>query len=261
MRTTLFTLPVPLLILLTTQSLALALPASHPANSPPSANLTPLESYLDFNLDPKSNNIIIPGTFNANAHSLTKRTLASDSNPQVPLQPNDDSGKIAQACQPPQLSKHEVNRLVGVLVGEMLSLHSHGIAFPYSADTHCSGAVELTSRTPINNHDEKKTDSGRQKGGDEDEGKFNAKLKLRLTPMGRDNYGMKRVHFASLLERVKSAGMDYAFVGVDSEGQGEEGREEGDREGRRDVLEGVSGDVGFVARLVVSPVLGGGCEI
>ena len=152
---------------------------------------------------------------------------------------------------------------MGVLVGEMLSLHSHGIAFPYSANTHCSGAVELTSRIALPSNV-----LAEGKGAKGEEGRFNAKLKLRLTPMGRDNYGMKRVHFASLLERVKSAGLDYAFIGGDSDSQGEGEGEiiglggEGERgkEGRAGVLEGVSGDVGFVARLVVSPVLGGGCE-
>ncbi|PVH69265.1 hypothetical protein DL98DRAFT_598787 [Cadophora sp. DSE1049] len=249
MRTTLFALPLPLLLFLTTQTFALPAPT----------NPTLLESYLDFNLDQKTT---IPGTFNANAHSLSKRDL----NPQSPLNSNDESGKIAEACKPPHFQREEIDRLVGVLIGEMLSLHSHGIAFPYSANTHCSGTVELTARSPF--------PSSISPESVQAQPQFNAKLRIRLTPVGKDNYGMKRVHFASLLERVGSAwsGLGYEFIGSDSEGQslkpenedqgqsGERGQRD-DGEGKRGVLEGVSGDVGFVAKLVVSPVLGSGCLV
>ncbi|KAK0100630.1 hypothetical protein ONS95_007085 [Cadophora gregata] len=271
MHTTLFTLPLPVILFLTT---ALALPAPIPAPATPSI----LESYLDFNAIP-ANAELIPHS------ALTKRNLNLNSNSQAPLTPSLSSSSTKnpppkKSCPPPHLDPSEITTLVSSLTAEMLSKHSHGIGFPYSTDTHCSGSVELTARSPVVRKVERASGDGISNGDEGGSGKgefqFNAKLKILLTPMGSDNYGMKRAHFASLLKRVAGAGLGFEFVGggedskLETEGEGGQGKRErdglvvwdegeGEKDGRRGVLEGVSGDVGFVARLVVSPVLGGGC--
>ncbi|KAG4442140.1 hypothetical protein IFR05_002353 [Cadophora sp. M221] len=240
MRTTLFTLPLPVLILLT-QTLAYPAPAS---GNPPSL----LEAYLDFNRDLSQSPSSFPGLavthatipsnalpVSFNAHANPRRGLNADLEPQIPLsfppsKETDEQTQQGGACRAPQLSREETKRMISVLMADMLALHRNGIAFPYSANTHCSVGVEVTTRAEI-------ADTG-----------FNAKLKLSLAPLGRDVHGMKKGHFVSLLGRVGSAGLE--FGGEAAEVEGEE---------RRGVLEGVSGDVEFVARFVVSPVLEGGC--
>ncbi|KAH7407167.1 hypothetical protein BKA64DRAFT_721030 [Cadophora sp. MPI-SDFR-AT-0126] len=250
MRSTPFALPLPLLILLTQTILpTLGLPAPNPL--PATTNPTLLESYLDFNTIPSN---AIPVSFNA--HSLSKRGF----NAQSPLATQDPSTSTSEStqktenCKPPHLERTELNRLLSVLTAEMLSFHSHGIAFPYSATSRSSSSVELTARTAM-------PSPILPESGDQGDSRLNAKLKIRLTPMGKDNYGMKRVHFASLLERVGSAGLEFEFVGSESEGGSEDGEGKGERGTGEGRLEGVSGDVGFVARLVISPVLGNGCLV
>ncbi|KAL5323778.1 hypothetical protein ACEPPN_008319 [Leptodophora sp. 'Broadleaf-Isolate-01'] len=243
MRTTLFTLPLPLLVLLT-QTLAFPAPAS--GNTP-----SLLDAYLDFNRDLSQSSSSSPGLavthatipsnalpVSFNAHANTRRGLNADLEPQIPLSlalpssPSSTEGKdiAGEVCKPPQLPKKETKRWMSVLTADMLSLHRNGIAFPYSANTHCSAGVELTTRTEI-------AETG-----------FNAKLKLSLAPVGRDVHGMKKGHFVSLLERIGGAGLEFGGEGAEVEG-----------EERRGVLEGVSGDVEFVVRFVISPVLEGGC--
>ncbi|KAH7357239.1 hypothetical protein BKA65DRAFT_580695 [Rhexocercosporidium sp. MPI-PUGE-AT-0058] len=256
MHTTLFTLPLPLLLFLLTQSFAYPVPATPPGN-PPSL----LEAYLDFNRDLTQSPSSFPGLavthatipsnalpVSFNAHANVRRGLNGDLEPQFPLslplsspakeQDGQGSTRQKEECKAPHLSKGETKRLMSVLTSQLLSLHRNGIAFPYSANTHCSTGVELTARTEVANTATKS--------------RFNAKFKLELTPARRDVYGMKRGHFVSLVERIVGAGLEFGGEGVDE--KGEEAREE-----RRGILEGVSGDVEWVARFVVSPVLEGGC--
>ncbi len=232
MKTSIFALPVPLslLLFLSGHTLTSAYPTPYPAPKP-NANPIPipipipsdptlLESYLDFNHECSSSTSSPLLSLTIPPSSLQKRHLPPPQ--QEPLISHDElAGKPTSdtGCVTPEIRSGEMKGILAVLTSSMLRDHPNGIAFPYSATTHSSTSVELSSSIPLPSVN------------------FSASLELSLAPGAKGSHGIKPSHFAALLERVSRS--------VDDE-------TEGGVLGSKSVFsEGVSGAVSFKARWVV----------
>lgn len=223
MKTSLFRLPVPLtlLLFLTSTPSTFAYPTpdpnpnAHPNPAPIPSDPVLLESYLDFNHERSTSSSSPLLSLAIPPSSLQKRTLPQ----QEPLLNAENPPTNPLNCYPLALKSSDIRAVLAALTSNMLRDHPNGIAFPYSAATHSSTSVKISSSTPL--------------AGDI----FNASLELSLTPGAKGIHGVKKEQFGALLQRM-------------NRNVGDE--KEGGVMGSKSVLdEGVSGGVRFEARLVV----------